>query len=452
MKKQHLIFLLTLSIYISTSCDEFLDKKPRKSLFEPTSLDALQALLEDFNNQVNDPPHGELSADDYFLTDQDWNSLFEEGHRRTYVWKPDYLFGNDVALDWLNVYRNVYTANTIIEQLESISVHDDNIHIWNNIKGQAHFLRARSFLSITNIWTLAYDSETAKNTLGIPLRLESDFNIPSIRSTLEETYDTILKDLEVAIKVLPERVIHQTRPSKAAALALLARTHLFMRNYEKCWKFANESLQINNTLVDYNNIDENLPTPFPQFNEEVLYISRIASLPLLPHLAKIDTNLLSLYDLNDLRKKVLFQKNNDGTHSFKGSYMGNTTLFSGLSTNEVYLMRAESAARIGEIDDSLESLNTLLKNRLDNSFDYEEITIKDPKNLLEIILTERRKELVLRGLRWPDVKRLNKENRGVIMKRNINNNLIELPPNDLRYALPIPEQIIELSGMEQNLR
>jgi hypothetical protein len=69
---------------------------------------------------------------------------------------------------------------------------------------------------------------------------------------------------------------------------------------------------------------------------------------------------------------------------------------------------------------------------------------------LATILLERRKELLMRGLRWIDIKRLNKEGHNIVQKRVVNNVVYTLPPNDSRYALPIPIDIIRATGMAQN--
>jgi len=71
---------------------------------------------------------------------------------------------------------------------------------------------------------------------------------------------------------------------------------------------------------------------------------------------------------------------------------------------------------------------------------------------LGTILNERRKELLFRGLRWSDVKRLNRDGAGIILSREINNQEFVLPPNDKRYAIALPEDVLEMTGMEQNPR
>ena len=81
------------------------------------------------------------------------------------------------------------------------------------------------------------------------------------------------------------------------------------------------------------------------------------------------------------------------------------------------------------------------------------VTVTDADELLRIILQERRKELLFRSLRWTDLRRLNKDSRfAVTLTRKLNNDTYTLPPNDARYVLPIPQQEIEESGIQQNPR
>ncbi|MGY6541709.1 hypothetical protein, partial [Vibrio parahaemolyticus] len=70
---------------------------------------------------------------------------------------------------------------------------------------------------------------------------------------------------------------------------------------------------------------------------------------------------------------------------------------------------------------------------------------------LDLILKERRKELVTRGLRWQDLKRLNRDGHfQQTLKRSIGENTYELPANDPRYVLPIPSYVINFNHIEQN--
>jgi hypothetical protein len=101
--------------------------------------------------------------------------------------------------------------------------------------------------------------------------------------------------------------------------------------------------------------------------------------------------------------------------------------------------------------EALNDLNAVLAKRW-KAGTFSPLTTNDRQEALTWILEERRKELVFRDLRWMDIKRLNKEGAGIVLKRIISNTDFILPPNDLRYAMAIPEDIISITGMPQNPR
>jgi hypothetical protein len=158
------------------------------------------------------------------------------------------------------------------------------------------------------------------------------------------------------------------------------------------------------------------------------------------------------YDQNDLRLTYFFRPASSGTGLyFRGSYDSNND-YSGIATDEIYLIRAECSARAGNLQPALSDLNALLKNRYVTG-QFVPLTLTNEDALLRRILLEREKELFFRGLRWTDLRRLNKE--AEFMKtvtHVINGVTYTLPPNDKRYALPIPDQEIQLTGIPQNIR
>ncbi|HTM98670.1 MAG TPA: RagB/SusD family nutrient uptake outer membrane protein, partial [Pedobacter sp.] len=84
---------------------------------------------------------------------------------------------------------------------------------------------------------------------------------------------------------------------------------------------------------------------------------------------------------------------------------------------------------------------------------YLPYTIGNTINVLALILAERRKELICRGTRWMDLKRLNLEPaNATTLTRNVNGLTYTLLPNSKRYALPIPDEEILISGLPQNIR
>lgn len=114
------------------------------------------------------------------------------------------------------------------------------------------------------------------------------------------------------------------------------------------------------------------------------------------------------------------------------------------------MTRAESSARLGKTVDAMDDLNTLLKMRWKNNVDYPVLRAENAEDALAIVLLERRKELLMRGLRWIDIKRLNKDGSNIVPTRVVNGETFSLEPNSSFYALPLLDDIIRLTGIEQN--
>src|SRR5690606_22791042 len=146
---------------------------------------------------MKDPGAGEISTPDYYLTDDDWSGLSSDYYRRMYVWDEGDLFRAEFN-DWSLAYMSLYVANTVMDELKRIDLLE-NKKEWNNVKGQALTFRAKIFLQIAGIWAPAYDKTTAAHDLGIPLRLDANFNEPSRRASVQETYERIITDLKSAI-------------------------------------------------------------------------------------------------------------------------------------------------------------------------------------------------------------------------------------------------------------
>lgn len=448
-------FILHLAIIVTAtallpSCKKYLEEKPDKSLVVPGTVADFQSILDDaaFMNRAT-PSMPESSADDYFISSSEYASQAER-QQNVYKWHPDenYLFGND----WSHSYKAIYSANLCLEGLPKLSRTPNNTLAWNNAMGSALFFRSFHYLNLVWTYAKAYNPATAATDLGIVLRDNTDFNIPSYRSSIETSYQRILDDAKLAAVYLPEQPQHVMRPSKAAAFALLARTYLSMNQYDSAYKYADLSLSIKYDLLDYNTVSVNSSVPFVPFNKEVIFFAQMNGTVALhaPVRANIDTTLFESYSEGDLRKKAYYLLNPAGYRRFKGSYAANANnLFTGLATDELYLIRAECKIRLGNVNEGMADLNILLRNRwLTGTFN--DVESASQQEALKILLVERRKELLMRGIRWSDIKRLNVLSPSILLKRIINGQEFQLPANDKRYALPLPRDVIENSAIQQN--
>ncbi|RZJ92784.1 MAG: RagB/SusD family nutrient uptake outer membrane protein [Chryseobacterium sp.] len=448
MRKLLILCLALGMVTMFLGCEKFLDEKPNKKLTIPSTIQDLQALLDQHQN-VNalDAASGEVSADDYYVTDADF-ARQTETDRRMYTWQRSYIYAPQLN-DWYNVYTPLYRFNTVLVEADKAKLNGGNEAARNELKGQAYFLRARVLFTALTLWANAYQPNTAGTDLGIPLRLDVNFNEKSERSTVEQSYLQVVSDLVKAVHLLSDKSLHSLRANKAAAYALRARVHLAMQDFTKAALDADSCLQIKSTLIDFSGLNANANYPIGQFNAEVLFAATMNTPNILVSTyAKVSPQLYASYESDDLRKAIFFRKNTDNSYAFKGSYDGTATRFTGLSTNEVYLIRAEANARNNRLEDATKDLNTLLVKRY-KSGTYQSVSL-DQKALLSKILFERKKELAFRGIRWLDLKRLSVIGEGVNLSKSIDGQLYELPAISKSYILPIPELVVDLSGIEQN--
>lgn len=456
-QKTSILSIILILFFNLVGCKKYLDEKPNQNQVVPTTLKDAQALL-DYNPRMNQSDSGvpEASADNFFITDTRYLAM-TESNKRLYTWQKDFIFP-EAANDWNTLYSLIYVSNTAIEILNKVDRNSANAFEWDNVRGQSLFYRAHFLFQAASIWCLSFDPNTSSKDLGLPLRLNTNFNEKSIRSSVQKTYEQIISDLKEAISLLPEKQVALTRPSKASALGLLARVYLSMREYELAGATADQCLKINKSLIDYNTLNANATYPIQQFNKEVLFESRILSVqPISNANCFVNQELYNSYSNDDLRKDVFFRKNSNGFYGFKGSYIGSSIYFGGVAVDEIVLIRAECYARQGKLNEAMNDLNFLLVNRyridkVTGKTLYRDQIANDKDDAVNKILIERRKELLFRGNRWMDIKRLNKEGKNISLTKRIAEITYQLPANDLRSALPIPEDIISISGIQQNPR
>lgn len=446
--KNALIFLL-MTVSCMTGCKKYLEEKPDKKLDVPTTIGQFQQLLNDPLNNRCYLGGLENSADDLYLLSNDWNGLSQSA-RNMYVWNEDFVFESSNN-DWSNTYGRILPLNLVLDGLEKIDRTQDNSTEWDNTKGAALFLRAHYFSQMLWMFAPAYDPATASSDLGIPLRMSADFNIPSVRSSVQQCYERILADLKQSIPLLPVMPSKVVKPSVPAVYGLLARVYLYMRNYDSAFAYADKYQQLRNELLDYNTLNVASANPIANYNVEDIFDAFTLPAPVAVNRVRVDTSLYATYHPDDLRRSVFFRTDGPKLYGFKGSY-SRSNWYCGIATDEIYLIRAECYARLGNKQSALDDLNTLLRKRWKNTVSYPEITAADLQEALNKILIERRKELLFRGIRFMDLKRFNKEGANMTLKRVLNGTEYLLHPNDLRYALPIPENVITITGMPQNPR
>jgi tetratricopeptide (TPR) repeat protein len=466
MKLNKHIILSLIFCWAFSSCQKYVDiKKSGSQSFIETANDC-QLILDNYDLfNTNYPIDGEISADDYYLDDLRYNSdpiTIED--RTIHTWQ-----NNAIRLSgqqWVLSYNKIYHTNLVLEAVEQLKGKEQPA-VLNNLRGSALFLRAYALWNLTQLYTKPYSAGSADQDKGLPIHLVSDINDVPGRGTVRETYNRVIQDLTEAAGLLNQKASISSRPDRSAAFAMLARVYLSMEDYPNALNSANAALALKSTLIDFNTLDKNSYAPFRRFNAEVIFHSTVfnQNSVLEPgygdqDLAVIAPELIASYADDDLRKTILVKENTDvpivtGTYRFTGNYegaVGSSTLFNGLAVDEQLLIRAECYARAGNTSSAMTDLNNLLRTRW-VSGTYNDLSATTPEAALFTILTERRKELLMRGQRWTDLRRLNKDPRFArTLTRTIQGKSYNIGPNDIRYTLLIPQEVLTNSLLEQNSR
>lgn len=449
MKNKKIIFILLTFLFtvILQGCKkEWLEIRSSKGLVIPSTLSDAEAILNrtTIMNEGRTSPLGDIAAGDFIVPSSYWRSLVP-WQANAYLWKEE-LFVDNIGLEnWGNFYQQIYYANLVLEILNKIDKIDDQKK-YNNVKGRALFFRSWAYYQLAQIYCLPY-SEQNIGKPGLPLRDGTDLDVKLIRSTIGQTYLQMKNDVSESIQLLDETSINMYQPNRRAALMLLSRVNLIMADYKSALHNSDEAIKLNGELLNYNNLDLTKAYPFPDGNVEVVFYTSISYAQVMSAVRiDISPELLKEYSDNDLRKKGFFVLKN-GLTNFKGSYTGPNGYFGGLATDELYLIRSECYLRSGDLDKSRADLNFLLSKRYK---DFQPIADLSSDELLSRILLERRKELLLRGVAWTDLKRLNlHKNTERTVTKIVEGETYSLEPNSLRYAMPFPQVVVDLGSYAQ---
>jgi tetratricopeptide (TPR) repeat protein len=426
---------------MSCAKDKWFDAKQSLTQVVPVRVADFQAMLDNILMDWNSPYLGEIGTDDHYVPASVYTQLStNEQDAYTFSHTIPYKSVVDWGLSGDGTYTRVYYANLVLDGLKTAA--GAGTADFENVMGEALFYRARNFYDILQEYAPVYDSSKAATDLGIPLKLQSDINLVSTRATVKDSYNQVIADLNAAIPLLPVTPLYKTRPSKPAAYALMARLYLSVSDYTDAGKYADSSLSLYTTLVDFNTLDYTASYPLPIYNNDILFncSMNVGGGPI-SYNSRVDSLLYVQYDSNDLRKKLFFTVNVDNTVTIKNTNYYNTC-FSGLSIEELYLVRAECRARQGQTADAMADLNTLLRARYKTGT-YVDKTAASADDALVTVLTERRKELLMHGTRWSDLRRLNKDPRFAKTITHIAAGVTyTLAPGSFNYTLPIPDDVV----------
>lgn len=435
---------LALCCVFLTSCDKYLDITPKGK----TLLTTVAHYDQWMNGEQLIYGHGTSFAIGVYLTDLvDVPNITNppiQVAELMYTWAPQ--FATDLTVSpifWGEHYSRINLYNTLLLGINDATGGTNGQK--RSLRAEALLGRALEYFYLVNEYAKPYDSATAKDDLAVPFVTSNDVtqDVPG-RSTVDEIYKHIINDLTEAIPDLPvDNSANRFRGSVAGGYSLLARVYFYARNYAEARKYAQLALDNTKaTMIDFNgaNPASNLISTHPDVIFGRMVIGQ----------ATADLNFMRSFATNDLRVRKLYQSTDGYRYTTRGAtlFFPNrvtevfTYVNSGTSVQEMKLIVAEGAARAGELPAALQALDDVRKNRFATA-SYVKYTSTDPVATLNEVLIERMHELPFNGLRWLDMRRLDKENRmGTVTRLNAAGDVIAtLEPHSPRYTLQIPLQV-----------
>jgi SusD family. len=392
-----------------------------------------------------------LASDDIFGSDEAYLNTLLLTDANAYSWKSDIVGDNNEDPDWADQYKQIYLFNQVATEIMGSEGGTDAQK--RNILAQAKVHRAFNYFNLVNSYAKQYDASTANTDLGVPLLTSPDLYAKLDRKPIEMVYKQIIEDLSSAIPDLPEQANFNILASRSAAEAILARVYLQMRDYGKALQYAELILaKPQYKLIDLKQYKAT-PNSYPNIlddTEEIFIKSLRNSFPTL----SLNPDLLALFEPGDLRATLFTVDGSVFTWSpFQGKaynkhriISANAKVTNGPTLPEMMLIKAEALARDNvRFTEALTVLNNLRSKRLDDNA-YTPLEITDQQAILKLVINERRKELMGKGLRWFDQKRLAAEP-GFIntQTRTYKGESFTLAPNSNRYVMPIASKYIVLN-------
>ncbi|MGN6420845.1 MAG: RagB/SusD family nutrient uptake outer membrane protein [Pseudobacter sp.] len=332
-----------------------------------------------------------------------------------------------VAAIWTDAYATIYRANDIIDGVTASAKLSATAK--KRAIGEAKFLRAYCYFYLTNLFD------------KVPLVTTTDVSItPSLpRSTSDQIYQQILSDLKDARDMMRDDYAlsggERIRVNKWAASAMLARVHLYLKDWENAE--AEASAVINKTsLYGLETLDKvflaNSKEAIWQFTTKVQGRFAAEGVQFLPVITGTRPNyvlrpsLLAAFEQNDNRKTAWtgemllagktytyarkFRANSDATAN------GNQEYGMVLRLAEQYLIRAEARAHLNKITGNESAASDLLMVRDRAGLGLP--TANDQDEMLVAVAKERRIELFTEwGHRWLDLKRTGKANEVLLAEK-----------------------------------
>lgn len=363
---------------------------------------------------------------------------------------------------WNAAYLGIQSANLAMRGIDRFAA-TEPLKV-NRIEGQARTLRAHLHFELFRWWASEYDRNST--ALAVPYVKVFDIEQKPSRPTVKEFYDEMEADLKTAREMLsntdrPIQSLTSTAGTERAyvdrlvADALLARMYLYANLPDSAIKYATFVINARPlaSAAEFPLVWQDASTAGViwsiKYQAGNAALAREIYQPAGDQISWTPVNeLLNLYGGSDIRTDAYWRVRNGRV--VLGKYFAKSTAsgspdgvvdFKAYRTAEMYLIRAEAYAKKDMDAEGLADLNTLRSAR-NASTGFE-----SGDELEAAIQIERRKELLVEGHRFFDLKRTIR----TVTRTQGCASWCTLPPANRGWSFPIPQtEILANSNMEQN--
>lgn len=459
--KRILYYLIALIFFSSVvSCEDYLNIAPKGEKI-PETLEDFEALLRDEYTIGYLPVTNALYLlNDYYMKVSNLSS--DTYSRANYMWdeNADRVTLNNAEEDvYYRAYGAISSCNLILEYVPSVEGASEAEK--NEVMAYAKVVRALSYYVAVNFYADTYEAAKASSTLGVPLITSASIDAPYEQVSVQRIYDFILQDLEDALDYgIPSEAMTIIHPNRGAACALMARVYLQMGNYTEALKRAEEALEENSSLFDWNayydqykdQIEDpsnyvKLPTPtdytyvenyyFRCGNGSPNYSSSELNIPVerAARFEEGDAKFMSRWKYREVNQDVYYEGTGSGYFNWGG-----------LTTCEAYLIKAECLARSNDITGAMDVLNTVRQTRIRPDV-YRPLSASSTAEAIGFIRRTKDNELIFSIVPFADAKRFNSEGTyAYTLKKIYDGQEYTLSPKSHLWTMPFPAGAVNNPG------
>lgn len=452
LKISALILLVSFS-----SCKKYLEIVPKGKKI-PTTLADYEAMIRDeYSNQRTTITHAVLLMNDQFETSANLN--YYPLYSPNYFWNEN---ADRIALNssdettYYNAYTAISTSNLLIEHVPEATEGSEADKA--ELVAQAKVLRALNYYVLANYYADTYEEANAASKLSVPMILSANINAPHKQVSIKELYDFMIRDIDEAIPGLRATSATVLHPNLGAAYALKARLFLTMGQYANALAAANEALKYNDKLYDWNqfyalyktkieepNVYTNAQSPMG-FDFVENYYFRHGDNNNARREAALRTDRAAKFETGDARFASRWKLRTIASDTYYTSITLGFFNYGGLTTTEVYLIKAECQARLNDVPGAMTTLNTVRVKRIFPQI-YAPLSASNTVEAVKLIQRTKANELINSITTFADLRRLNKDpNYATTLTKTENGQNYTLSPTSHLWTMPFPQGAFKNPG------